>query len=872
MKINTDYRFGELLKQFRVRAGLSQTELAQDIKVRRNTIGNWERGETLPQERERILMLAEVLRLTEAETDSLLYGADYPLTGGKKIEPAATGKPPFQAVRDIAHFVGREGLLTDISAILLGGEMVTLQGMGGVGKTALATRLAYRLRPKFPDGVLWARLDTTDSMTTLSAFAGAYGQTVSQQTDLTSRSSLVRGILADKRVLIILDNAETSQQVRPLLPPTTGQPAVIMTTRHDLSVSDGSKRYAIKPFSPASGHALALFSHLLEAPYVNQYQADLLEIADLLGHLPLAINIAAARLAYEPDAAIADFVDQIRQQESRLDELIREDRDVRLSFGVSYNALPAQQQAFFAALGVFGGRDFSTASVAAITQLSEREVTQRLRDLARLSLINTSLQDRYSIHPLLQDYAREKIIGSAIHERMVSYFSGYISRHAEDYDAIDLEVSNIQAALQTAHERQLIDPFLQAVNELYDYLDTRGQRDLTEHYLGLAQQNLPEYAAPGLKANLLICSGDLFIKQGRLAEADNVLQAAVDPARQTGDSRLLSRLWSGLGRTAVGQGDYTRAETAFQEGLSMTRQSENDPLLSDILGGLAQMAAFAHTDYVRAERYLQESLAAARQIGHPTKISVALLRLGSVAYEQGDWPAAETYFQQALTQAQTIGDLQAQTNALHNLGVVTEFQGKTEEAKAHLKAGLKLARQINNRDVMVLSLTTLGQQAVDQNDFSQAEAYYQESLTLSRTMDHPANITFVLTNLGHLATLQENYEQAETYVAEGMSLARQTGQPWDMATVLIRWGELCLAQGKTAEAQTTLEQVIGMAREGGMQEMLAEALFGLARTQLAQGDSATARRTGEEGLAVFEKLGHRLQHEVRIWLAELSAG
>ena len=109
--------------------------------------------------------------------------------------------------------------------------MTSLRGMGGVGKTALAARLAYQLREHFSDGVLWARLDTSDTLSVLAAFAAAYGQDVSPHRDVAGRAAAVRGILAGKRVLIVLDNAEESAQIRPLLPPSTGQIGVIIWNR-----------------------------------------------------------------------------------------------------------------------------------------------------------------------------------------------------------------------------------------------------------------------------------------------------------------------------------------------------------------------------------------------------------------------------------------------------------------------------------------------------------------------------------------------------------------------------------------------------------------------------------------------------------------
>jgi hypothetical protein len=356
--------------------------------------------------------------------------------------------------------------------------------MGGVGKTAIATWLAYHLRPHFPDGVLWASLNSSDPMAILSAFAGAYGHEVSQHTDLASRSNLVRGLLADKRVLIILDDAQHSAQVRPLLPPSTGQPAVIITTRRDLTVVDGFKRFDLDPFSPDGGESLALFAKFLKQPaYLRQHRADLMEIVTLLGHLPLAIAIAAPRLAYPPRQTTADFLTQIRRQEGRLDKLIREDRGIRLSFDLSYEALPADLQQFFTALGVFAGGDFGLTAVAAVTEMTLEAATERMHELVRLSLVRQEAQDRYSLLPLLHDYAREKIEQKIVFERMVNFYVDYVSQNEFEYETLDQETNNILAALQTSLDKSLTTALIRGTNAFYPFLEMRGLHDLAEQHL-----------------------------------------------------------------------------------------------------------------------------------------------------------------------------------------------------------------------------------------------------------------------------------------------------------------------------------------------------------------------------------------------------
>ncbi|HUM70506.1 MAG TPA: NB-ARC domain-containing protein, partial [Chloroflexota bacterium] len=352
----------DVLGRFTQRLHYSAGQVAALSGVPRRTVMNWLSGRVRqPHDWRRLVQVAAALRLNEMEATELLQSAGHVSVAMLRREatavsdqqllaawPAAAGAP-FQVISDLPYFVGRADVLVKLRAALQDGRSITLynlHGMGGVGKTALAVHLAYQLRPAFPDGVLWARLDTSDTMTILASFAAAYGQDVSMHHDVETRAGAVRAILTNKRALIVLDNAQTSAQVRPLLPASTGKTAVIVTTRHDLAVSDDMQRYAIETFSPDGTEALAVFKHFLGEPSVNRWQPELQEIAAILGQLPLAVAIAAGRLAAQ--ISVPDYLAQLRAAEKRLDSLIREDRSIRLSFDLSYQMLSPQLQQFFA--------------------------------------------------------------------------------------------------------------------------------------------------------------------------------------------------------------------------------------------------------------------------------------------------------------------------------------------------------------------------------------------------------------------------------------------------------------------------------------------------------------------------------------------
>ncbi|MEJ2749587.1 MAG: NB-ARC domain-containing protein [Anaerolineae bacterium] len=252
--------------------GWSERQLAQRANIPRGTIRNWMKGAVArPRQWQTLIQAAAAMRLNAEQTDELLQSANHPTISELWLKTKSEeekdllsqflatsshlGKSQiFQAMPDLPYFVGREKELAALKKHLLKNHHPTiyiLSGMAGVGKTTLATHLAYEVRDYFSDGILWARADTSDTMTLLKLIADSFGYDVSQYTDLHSRSQAVRGILAFKKALLVIDNVDHSSQAEPLLPPT-GPCAVLITTRQtNLRIARGCPQIHLEPFEAA---------------------------------------------------------------------------------------------------------------------------------------------------------------------------------------------------------------------------------------------------------------------------------------------------------------------------------------------------------------------------------------------------------------------------------------------------------------------------------------------------------------------------------------------------------------------------------------------------------------------------------------------
>jgi tetratricopeptide (TPR) repeat protein len=851
MSVQSEPTFAELLGRYVSQGGYSYGQLARLTGLPKRTIAHWLEGiVTRPRDWRDLVRLAAALHLDETQATGLLQAARHAHLAQLQFQAANEAErrllapwadaiqgrleqAPFQAVMDLPYFIGREREIEAIRRVLLGEQAVklcSLHGMAGVGKTALATHLAYQLRPYFPDGVLWARLDNADTLSILSSFARAYGLEVGEYKDTESRSRAVRELLAYKRVLIILDNVETSDQAQPLLPPS-GSCAVILTSRrHNLAVARGAQRFQIGPFEQEDD-ALRLFSKLLGKEYVEREHAALIEIATLLGHLPLALDIAASRMAHEPGWSAAEFLVRLRREESRLEELVYENQSVRLSFNLSYQRLTGEQQRVFHTLGIFAGEDFSAEALAYVAALDSGPASDHLRSLYALSLVQLGRPGRYRLHPLLRDLALEQTAIADTLYRLVTFFAQYAETNQENYPAIDIESANLFAALELAFQRGLNADLVRGAEALSTYLDVRGLYEQAELHLGRAIQAAESLEDRAAQASLLCKLGLALIHAGQLVAAEQRLLAGLEITRQDESLSPIAALLLGyLGMLAYFRSDFGNMKLYLQESLILARAAHQGEAICQVLDGLSE-AVRRRGDYVSAEAYSREGLVLARQLENPELICLLLKGLANVIFEKG---------------------------------------GDYAEVNACLQESLKLARELGHPRLLSEALLTAGYIFCEHGNYEVAEAYLQEALQGLQGVDFPLPRVFVLTTLGLTARGRKMYPQSAAYLSEGLILARQVGIAVLIAPIQNAWGWLHFNQQEWEAAAQAFSDALKISHQAGDCAQTAQALYGLAQVAAVQDDLETARQHGAESLSILGAIGHRTQAEVRGWVSRLG--
>lgn len=420
--------FSDLVTEHIAQSGFNLAQLARQSGVPRMTLLNWREGQVKkPRFWQDLVKMAKALYLDQYDTELLLQSAGYPPIAhlAKQAqnsfeqgllsvwqEKEAPASPPFQTIRDLATFVGRETVLQTVASHLKAdshSHVYVLEGACGVGKTVVAARLAYQLRPhpstplrtSFPDGILWARVDLSDPLSILRHFATAYGLDTGAYTDVSSLSAAVRGLLAEKKALVVLDNVASEQEIEPFLPPS-GRCAVLVTTRQRNLLGLAAHYFSISPFSPEE--ALSLFALVLGADRVEKERALLLAIGEAVGFLPLAIDIAACRLVFDQALSAQELLERL-QAPAQLDVLNFCDRSVEIAVEASFDLLPTNEQQFLVALTIFAGREFSLDTVANATHVSVREASEILGNLFSLGFVRLGQSpNSYRLIPTIQSF------------------------------------------------------------------------------------------------------------------------------------------------------------------------------------------------------------------------------------------------------------------------------------------------------------------------------------------------------------------------------------------------------------------------------------------------------------------------------------
>ncbi|WP_161958566.1 AfsR/SARP family transcriptional regulator [Ornithinimicrobium cavernae] len=673
------------------------------------------------------------------ELHQLLLKGDLP---GHAADRTPVRTVPRQLPSDVPGFTGRAPELEQLDALLLGADpdsrLVTVHGPGGSGKTSLALHWANRSADRFPDGQLFLNLrgfgrgptvPVPLALELLLRGVGVHGSDIPESVE--ERGARLRSELADRRMLIVLDNAESAEQVRPMLP--GGPSAVIVTSRNQLrglTAIEGAVPLTVGSMSPPE--AVALVRRRLRGP--SPPDERIAEVAELCGNLPIALVVAGERVAREGEGAVSALIERLRDDRARLGLLSRGPdplTDVRGVFATTYDSLEPDGAAMFRLLALHPLAPISTGAAAALWGVGPGEAEQALDGLVELHLLRLLRPGWFDLHDLARDYAAEALRvehdgteEAAARRRLHSWY-----RHSSEaaclalgrYPAL-IEVGPLERDITpetftgarraqawfAGHRRSLTQTIHRAVEE-GDHALVCQLVPRVSYYLSLLEVRPEELALD----TIALDSAQLLGTDEAIAGAANNLGIAYGRQRRTAEARECFELsirhaesadhWLSASRArsniALLYDQAGRHDEAVEEFTRLLRaMAERGADRREMLATLSNLAN-AHLHGGRPHDALaraQECRRLARQLGVTASEALAMDGVGSALLALDDPDGACRAFAEAVELYRAVGNVAGETRALYELGGAERAAGREDHGRWALTRCLRLIEEVES--------------------------------------------------------------------------------------------------------------------------------------------------------------------------------
>ncbi|MFZ3555078.1 ATP-binding protein [Streptomyces sp. BH055] len=759
--------------------------------------------------------------------------------------------------RNSPYFTGREeelnGLLRTATSDRV--RIRTIDGMPGVGKTALATRAAHLLGEQFPDGQFFVDLrahaqgqsaaDPHDALAILLAGLGIDPRSL--PATLEGRSGLWRDQLAGRRVLLVLDDAAGSDQIEPLLPGGASC-LTLVTSRRRLVDFDGGEPLTLNTLP--HDEAVTLFSLL--APHAPLHPAPdssavVNHLVRLCGHLPLAIVLLAGRLAHRPAWTVADLAADFADATNRLGHLVAGTRAVDAAFGLSYQNLPLPRRQLFRRLSLHPGPDIDFYAAAALDGVPPAQAADGLEALYTDHLLEEVAPRRYRLHDLLREFAatccaeHETTADRDLAlERLLTYYRRTIES-AEEVIA--------------AHSRGT--PALPDANSALTWLRTERANILA------CLDHASTHGLPTHVVELDAALAPFLLREGPWPQATALHERAADMAYQHGDLHGGAHAFNRIGLVRYMTADYAAASSFHERALSLFEELGDRRGQADTLNHLGRVRATTD-DYGSATDFHQRALALFEELTDTHGQATALHGLARVRYMTADYTASRDFNQRALTLFSALGDLRGQSNVLLGLGFVDYLTGNYVSAADLHGRALASFEDLGDRHGQASALQDLGRVRFITGDYAAAGDLHERALSLFEELGDRHGQANGLNNVGRVRYVTGDYAAAADLHERALSLFEELGDRHGQANGRIHLGRQRYATGDYEGAATLHRQALALCDEIGNRHGKANALHELGRAHCATAEHTAAAALYERALNIFQEVGDP-QGEAEVW-------
>jgi DNA-binding SARP family transcriptional activator/tetratricopeptide (TPR) repeat protein len=756
---------------------------------------------------------------------------------------------PAQLPADVHGFSGRAEALALLDAAQAR-RLVVVHGIAGMGKTALAVHWGHRATRLFPDGQLYVNMRGFDPAASpvhpghvLGRFLRAFGADparIPQDTD--ERAAQFRSALAGKRVLIVLDNVATADQVRPLLPGSASC-FVLVTSRNQLGALvalDGAQHLALAPLGPSE--ALALLENTLGEARVAREPSKSAELSKLCGYLPLALRLAAGKLSLRPQQTIRALINELTGECGLAAlQLIENPREgVSAAFDVSYAALSPPEQVLFRRLGLVPGPDFTVQAVASLLEVPDPGEAAGLLDrLIVANLVEPYASGRYRLHDLVRLYAREmRGADDEAYARLMNFY-----------------LSNARAIARLLYaDLQYLDDKRSSDVRFMDASQARAWMQAEEANIVAAIHDAADSPVASMAWLLADATNGYFLMRSRnLDEWRISARAAIQAAEQAGDERAQAAMHLAVGSAYWRLGDLREFVDSCTCAWKLAGRAQWHFGMAHALAFICQ----GKLGLGRASEVLEpieRLIAESRARDFPLGVSYGLIVHGNALAQLGELHQASLSLQEGRSIGRESGAVIVLGEALQGLGRVYSLLGQKGEAAQAYADAVVVARQQGAWHQPVHNLMAMTRMAYQSGDRATAETLVQQALK-DETHNRASQVD-VLLLAGWLSMAYGEPTEALGRYGRAYEVAHGSGFRFAEAESLVGLAGASLRLAELDQAVSFARQALDLAEAGGYQVTGGQALTVLAESELGLGQFEQARIHARQALETHRRTGH----------------
>jgi DNA-binding SARP family transcriptional activator len=670
--------------------------------------------------------------------------------GERVPESDRAGAPvPRQLPAPVLYFTGRAAQLKELDELLDQTEVETagtvvisaIGGTTGVGKTTLAVHWARQVANRFPDGQIYVNLrgftpsgtpaEPTEAIRGCLDALGVPAERI--PSDLAAQTGLYRSVLAGRKILVMLDNARDEEQVRPLLPHAPGC-LTLITSRNQLTglaAAEGARLLTLDVLSHAE--ACQMLTARLGCDRADAEPEALGEIAELCARLPLALAVAAARMAAKPRFPLTGLAAELRASRGRLEALDTGDPavTVRGALSWSYRGLSGPAQRIFRLLAVHLGPDISVAAAASLAGAELTLVRHHLAELTRAHLLNEHRPGRYAFHDLLRAYAAEQAAALDDGPNRKAAIGRVLDHYLHTACAADrLLVPSRDVPVTLAPPPRASPEHLMDREQAHAWF-------AADHHGLLAAVTLADHNGFDVHAWQLPWAMGMFLDmQGHSREQSAIQNIAIAAAERLGDTAAQAVSHLLQGRAFTRSCDYGPAHACYSRALRLYEQLGDRAREARAYEGLGAVAQHQE-QHAAAVEHARQALRLYQEAGHQAGQAMALNNVGFCLALLGDYRQASTFCRQALILYQQLGQDYGQAAAWDSIGYIENRLGCQADAISCYQQSLGLIREIGDRRGEAEILTHFGDAHQAAGSVDEARAAWQQALDILSSLRHP---------------------------------------------------------------------------------------------------------------------------------------